>query len=168
MSSLILVGIFSVKDGHRVQTTYTKRSGETGYATYVHYTTAVECRQPPLLPAELRVFTRLEDLTIYPDKTVALIVAKGYIPPGDVTGDLLLDALHFAPFPGDPSSLDYDSTLPHFLWPLIFGLGTVSGPSKELADQNYSFPISLSEYVRGSLKQSSISYVMSFSSLFIC
>jgi hypothetical protein len=155
MSSLIFVGVFALKDGRRVQLPYTKRSGEQSSREYSHYSTAVVCRQPPELPAELRIYSRSNDI-IFPDDTAALIIAKAYIPPGDTAGDLLLDALNVAPFPGNPASDDYDVALPDFLWPLIFGLGTVSGPCGELPEGKASFPVTMSEYVRGSVKQSSV------------
>jgi hypothetical protein len=183
MSSLVFVGFFSLRDGESKQTSFTKRSGEKGTVTHTYYKTAVACRKPPeipadlripsrvddpsetpdtKLPADLRVFTRLTD-PIYPDFTLAFVIAKSYIPAGDVPGDLLLDALYIAPFPGDPGDREeYDNALPDFRWPVIFGLGTVAGSSDDEPDGQVSFPVAVSEYVRGSMKSSTIQYALFF------
>lgn len=160
MSSLIFVGLFSLRGGRIVETAFTKRSGEKGTISHAYYDTAVVCRHAPHLPAELRVYVRGTELI--PDETVAIVVAKGYVPPGDVAGDLLLDALYIAPFPGDPTgdSVEYDRSLPDFHWPLLFGLGSVSGASTELPNGQVTFPVTTSEYVRGSTKSSTLSYAL--------
>ena len=154
MSLLIFVGLFSLRDGHHVNTSFTKHSGEQVMTTHAHYTTAVVCRTPPALPAELRVYSRSSDSCL-PDNTVAIVVAKGYVPTGDIAGDLLLDALHIAPFPGNASDPQiYDRMLPDFHWPLLFGLGSVSGPITKLPNDQVSIPVLLGEFVRGSIKSS--------------
>jgi hypothetical protein len=160
MSSLIFIGIFSLKNNHPVHTTVTKHSGEKINVCHIYYTTAVMCKEPSELPAELCLFKRTGDC-IYPDYTTALVIAKGYIPAGDVPGDLLLDALHVAPFPGHPNQDGYDATLPTFKWPLIFGLGSVTGVSTELPEGRVAFPVLMSEYIRGSNKSSTVLYAHS-------
>jgi hypothetical protein len=92
------------------------------------------------------------------DDTVAFVVAKGFVPAPDVPGDVLLEALHVAPFPGNPASVNYDDALPDFEWPLIFGLGNVSGPSSELANRKVVFPVTCSDFIRGATQESTISY----------
>lgn len=161
MSSLIFVGLFSLQAGRRVHSSFTKRNGEKMTVSHAHYTTAVICRNPPQLPAELRVYSRANDI-ILPDETVAFVIAKGFIPPSNVPGDLLLDAMHVAPFPGNPAGDNYDDCLPDFHWPLLFGVGNVSGPSNVLGNHQVAFPVTLSEYVRGSPRQSSVQSVFPF------
>ncbi|KAF8467063.1 hypothetical protein DFH94DRAFT_686031 [Russula ochroleuca] len=121
--------------------TVTKCSGDKAFLSHNHYSTAVICRPPPYLPAELRHYT---------------IIAKGYIPAGDVPGDVLLDAVRLAPFPGDPSLDDYDDYLPEFFLPLIFGVGSVSGSHTDLLNGQVCFPVLVAEYVRGCIRQSTI------------
>ncbi|KAH9991005.1 hypothetical protein BJV77DRAFT_1119013, partial [Russula vinacea] len=79
MSSLIFVGFFSLRAGHRVHTTVTKRSGDKASLYHNHYSTAIICRHPPYLPGEVRYYTRATD-SVCADNSVAFMVAKGYIP----------------------------------------------------------------------------------------
>jgi hypothetical protein len=85
---------------------FTKRTGEKGTISHAYYDTAVVCCHPPHLPAELRVYVRGGELIL--DNTVAIVIAKGYVPPPDVAGDLLLDTLYIASFLGDPTVDEYD------------------------------------------------------------
>ena len=87
--------------------------------------------------------------SLYTDQTVVLVIVKGYVPPRDVAGDLLLNAIHVAPLPasGDLNDEDFPQTLPNFGWPLIFALGSVSGTSATLPEGQVSFPVSASEFV---------------------
>ncbi|KAH9988676.1 hypothetical protein BJV77DRAFT_949311 [Russula vinacea] len=159
MSSLIFVGFFSLRAGHRVHTTVTKRSGDKASLYHNHYSTAIICRHPPYLPGEVRYYTRATD-SVCADNSVAFMVAKGYIPAANVPGDILLDAMRLVPFPGDPSLDGYDDYLPEFFSPLIFGHGSVSASSKDLPNGQVSFPVSVAEYVRGATRQSTILYVV--------
>ena len=95
---------------------------------------------------------------------VAFVIEKGYIPPGDVLGNVPLDCISLARFPGNPATKTYDTTLPDFHSLMAFGLGTVTGPSTELGDEKIGFPVTMSEFVRGSSKQTT---VMCVSSLFL-
>ena len=113
MSSLIFVGFFSLRAGHRVHTTVTKRSGDKASLYHNHYSTAIICRHPPYLPGEVRYYTRATD-SVCADNSVAFMVAKGYIPAADVPRDILLDAMRLVPFPGDPSLLNYDDYLTQY------------------------------------------------------
>jgi hypothetical protein len=126
--------------------------------SHAYYDTAVVCCHPPHLPAEPRVYVRGGGELI-PDNTVAIVIAKGYVPPPDVAGDLLLDTLYIASFPGDLTVDEYDQTLPDFHWPLLFGLGlgSVSGASSELPNGQVCFPVRTSEYVRGTTRSSTLS-----------
>lgn len=153
MSSLIFVGIFVLRDGRTVTSSFTKRSGEKGTVTHALYTTSVVCCLPPDLPAELQMYYCATD-SLYADRTVALVITKGYVPPGDVAGDLLLDAIHIAPLPAnsDLNDEDFPQTLPNFEWPLIFAFGSVSGTSTTLPKGQVSFPVSASEFVHSSTK----------------
>jgi hypothetical protein len=90
---------------------------------------------------------------------VALIIAKGFVPPANVPGDILFEAMHVAPFPGNPASENYDDSLPDFHWPLIFAVGNVSAPATEQPQHQVVFPLAISEFVRGSPQQSTIQYV---------
>jgi hypothetical protein len=160
MSSLIFVSLFSLRAGHIVETFFTKHTSEKGTISYTHYDTAVVCRHLPQLPAELRVYVCGTELIS--DHTVSIVIVKGYVPPSDVAGDLLLNALYIAPFPGNPSgdSIEYNRTLPDFHWHLLFGLGSVSGASTELPNGQVFFPVTTLKYVCGTTRSSTLSYAV--------
>ena len=120
---------------------------------HVHYNTALTCQDLPLLPAELRNCSPVIN-TVFQDDTVTFVMAKAYVPPGNVAGNILLEAIHITPLPGDPSDDSYDEHMPDFPYPIVFGLGTVSSSVETFSDGRISFPVSLSDYVRGNLKQS--------------
>lgn len=82
MSSLIFVETFVLRDGCTVTTSFTKCSGEKGTVTHTLYTTSV-CHLLSDLPTELRMYYHARD-SLYTDWMVALVIAKGYVPPGDV------------------------------------------------------------------------------------
>jgi hypothetical protein len=155
MSSLLLAGVFSLHGGRRAQTSYKKRNGENSSAWHAYYKTAVVCQSPPLLPAEVRVYSRAQDV-LYPDHTVALLFAKAFVPPANVGGEILLDAMHVAAFPGNPTTDNYDDSLPDFHWPLVFAAGNVNTRPVELPNSHVAFSISVVEYVRGTPQQSTI------------
>lgn len=106
MSSLIFVGLFSLRGRHIVETSFTKCTGEKGTISHAYYDMAVIWRHPSHLPAKLRIYTHGGELI--PNDTVAIVIAKGYVPPPppDVAGDLFLDTLYIAPFLGTPTG-DY-------------------------------------------------------------
>ena len=86
-------------------------------------------------------------LTVFQDNTVAFVLAKAYVPPGNIAGNVLLEAIHVVPLLGDPSDESYDERMPNFPYPLVLGLGTVTSSVETLPDGRISFPVSLSDYV---------------------
>jgi hypothetical protein len=149
MSCFLVQGL----SGSQVCTAITKADGMSTGIWHVHYDTALTCQDPPLLPAELRNYSPIND-TVFQDDTVAFVMAKAYVPPGNVVGNILLEAIHIAPLLGDPSDDSYDEHMPDFPYPIVFGLGTVTSSVETFSGSRISFPVSLSNYVRGNLKQS--------------
>jgi hypothetical protein len=153
MSSFLILSFFVLLSGRRVRTAITKADGTSTGIWHVHYETALTCQEPPSLPAELRNYSPVND-TVFQDDTVAFVMAKAYAPPGNVAGNVLLDAIHVVLLPGDPLDDSYDEHLPDFPYPIVLGLGTVTSSVETLPDGRFSFPVSLSDYMRGNLKQS--------------
>src|SRR5580698_4361107 len=75
MSSFVVVGFFALHSGHRVRTPITRADGATTAIWHVHYAMALNCQQPPSLPAELRNYSPVNDVVL-PDDTVAFVLAK--------------------------------------------------------------------------------------------
>lgn len=111
MSSFIIVGFVGLTSGRRVRSDVTRPDGTPLVLWHVIYDTCIICAQPPSLPAELRKYSPINDV-VYPDDTVAFIVAKAYVPPVNISKTVLLDTILMIPVPGDPSSTEYDEHVP--------------------------------------------------------
>src|SRR6267154_6240230 len=86
MSSFTMIGFFALASGRRLQTT---KPGTTTRTWHAHYTTTIQCISPPYLPADVRIYSPINDV-LHPENTIAFIVARVHVPS---TGDILLDAL---------------------------------------------------------------------------
>jgi len=153
MSCFLILGFFALLSGQWVCTAITKVDGLSTSIWHIHYEMALTCQEPPSLPAELRNYSPVND-TVFQDNTVTFMLAKVYVPPGNIAGNVLLEAIHVVPLPGDPSDKSYNKHLPNFPYPLKLGLGTVTSLVETLPDGCISFPVSLSDYMQGNLKQS--------------
>jgi hypothetical protein len=152
------LAFFALANGHRLQTLKPGTSVRTWHA---HYATTIQCITPPYVPADLRIYSPINDV-LHPDNTIAFVVARVHIPH---TGDILLDALHIVPCPGNPSDDSYDDTVPDFQFPMVYGLGVVSSPHESLPNGSTAFSVALTEYVRDANQQSTVQYIISYYAL---
>lgn len=162
MSAFTISGFFGLASGRRVRTEISKSNGSTQGVYYMTYITSIQCSNSDPVSAELRKYSPPGD-SVFQDDTIAYVIAKAFVPPGTVTGNILLEALHIAPVPGDPASFNYVNSVPDFQFPAVFAHGTVCGEAE--GDQNsvVTFPVSVSDYIRGSTMQTTL---MFFSFLF--
>lgn len=151
MSSFTIIGFFGLANGHRLQTV---KPGTDIRTWHAHYTTTVQCTNPPFLPADLRIYSPINDI-LHADNTIAFVIARVHVPH---SGDTLMDALHIIPCPGDPSQDSYDETVPNFQFPMVCGLGVVSSSPETLTNGSTAFCVTLTEYVRDASHQSTIRY----------
>ena len=93
------------------------------------------------------------------ENTVAFVVAKLCVPMGEGPTDLLLEAWHIAPVPGDPVNDDYDARLIDFEMPLVFALGTVGTVPDGVSGGVITFPVTVTDFVRGSVRETVLRYV---------
>jgi len=152
MSSFTILGFFALASGRRVQTV---RPGTAIRTWHAHYTTTIQCSSPPHVPADLCIYSPINDV-LHPDDTIAFVVAWVHIPP---TGTILLDAIRIVPLPGDPSHDSYDDAVPNFQFPMVYGLGIVLSPPETLHNGSTAFSVALTEYVRDANQQSHLQYV---------
>jgi hypothetical protein len=152
MSSFTILGFFALASGRRVQTV---KPGTAIRTWHAHYNTTIQCISPPYVPADLRIYSPMNDI-LHPDDTIAFVVARVHVPQ---TGDILLDAIRIVPFPGDPSHDSYDDAVPNFQFPMVYGLGIVSSPHETLQNGSTAFSVVLTEYVRDVNQQSNVRYV---------
>jgi hypothetical protein len=145
------MGFFGLAEGKRVMTT---RPNNTRI-WHAHYTTTVQCADGSSLPANLRIYSPMNDI-LHSDNTVAFVYARAHIAS---TSLVLMDASHVIPFPGDPLSDSYGDSVPNLPNPFVIALGHVSGKASHLPDGSRTFPLALSEYVRDSTQVCAITYV---------
>ena len=152
--AFVIVGFFALTAGRRVLTELSLSSGDNVTICHMLYSTTVVCsQQPATLLAEIHIYSPFDDAPL-PDNTVAFIVAKAHIPLEGTGCTVLLDALHFSPILGNPSDENYNANLPAFSNPLVLALGTVSADHEETLGGPLTFPVSLSEYIHGGVRQS--------------
>jgi hypothetical protein len=149
MSSFTIIGFFALASGRRKQTL---KPGTTTRTWHAHYNTTIQCITPPYAPADLRIYSPINDI-LHPDNTIAFVIARVHVPRN---GDILLDALHIVPCPGDPSDDSYDDTVPNFQFPMVYGLGIVSSPHETFPNGSAAFSVALTEYVRDTGQQSTV------------
>ena len=72
-------------------------------------------------------------------------------------GPVLLEVSEITPLAGNPDNDDYDSGLPDFGLPLVITLGTVDAPQQGPPNVVVTFPVRVSDYVRGTRMESVVS-----------
>lgn len=111
------------------------------------------------ISAELRRYSPPND-AVLADDTIAFVIAKVYVPPANVPGSILLEAIHIAPVPSDPTSDTYEDTVPNFHYPAVFAQGTVLNNHQEKQSGLVTFPMNVSDYIRGTTKQLTLQCVI--------
>lgn len=151
--SFTVFGFFGLAGAERVSTT--RSSGKEIWHRV--YTTSLQCSSGIHIPAKLRIYSPFNDI-VHADNTIAFVVAKAFCPPNETA---LLDAYHIFPVPGNPADEDYESLAPDCPHPFVTGVGTVSGRAEVLADGvTKVFSVILNEYVRDSVRISTVQYVL--------
>jgi hypothetical protein len=124
---------------------------------FIYYDTSIDCigsKHP--IPAELRRYPVPEEGPIA-DNAVAYLTAKIYIP-SSTSEPVLLDALETDAVPGDPASPTYLHSVPRTKTPTVFANGVVSDTNRSSTDSVVTFRLTVSEFVRNSVKQSNLLY----------
>ncbi|KAI5990478.1 hypothetical protein EDD15DRAFT_2280504 [Pisolithus albus] len=122
MSSLIVFGFFCVSDGCRVPSL---KPGSTSNSCYTCYNAAIHSSVGASLRTQIVIEGSPADVVL-PDRSVAFVVAKAYLPSAATCEQGLLDAFHFVPLPRDPMSDVYEYLLPQWRVPSVIGLGHIN------------------------------------------
>lgn len=162
MTAFIISGFFSLTLGHRIRTEVARPNGTSQGVYHIHYETVVQCSQTGPISAEVRRYSPPGE-TILQDDTIAYVFARAYMPPPNMPKTILLEAIHIAPKPGDPTTDDYEESVPDFPFPSVLVHGTVSSEHKVDNGGVVNFPVTVSDYVRGSNKISTLMYAYVFS-----
>ena len=152
MLSFTILGFFALASGRGLQTI---KPGTTIWMWHAHYMTTIQCISPLLVLANLYIYSLIND-TLHLNNTNAFIVAQVHVPPSI---DILLDAIHIVPCPGDPSLNSYDDTVPDFQFPKVYGTCVVLTPHETMPNRSTAFSIALTKYVHDVNQQSNVQYV---------
>ena len=143
--------------GHCMDTNVKNPDGSVVTTNHDFYETCIVCSNVILMLAELHKYSPVKEV-ILQDKTVAYVIAKLNVPLA--RGPVLLEAWHVTPVPGDPSSIDYNMRIPDFVRPIVIGLSIVSAGPDGPQGGAVTFPMTVSDYVQGGVKESTIRYVV--------
>lgn len=161
MLMFTISGFFALASGCRVCSEVPWRKGTTQAIYYITYATSLDCSNSDPVSTELRKYSPLGD-TIFQDDTITYVVTKGFVPPGHIAANILLNAIRIAPIPGDPSLNKYENSVPEFLHPAIFAHGTVSGDGMGDANSVITFSVNISDYVCRSKMLTTLTQVFFF------
>ena len=129
---------------------------------FIFYDTSIECSgSVHPIPAELRRYPLPEEPKIV-DNAVVNLTAKIFVPCMNPPQPILLDALETEVFPGDPIDPDYLTRVPLTKCPKIFANGVVSDSDQSSTDCVVTFLLTASEFVRNSVKQTTLLYTFPF------
>ena len=151
-TSALLFGLFGLYDGQR---SMKDDNGKSTATYYVVYNTSLTCADDPEdngVDANLRVFCP-QGTALFADGTVVYGYTKMFVPP---KGPVQLDAIAIHPFPGDPSSDEYDDHVPRAVPSVVVLYGSVTGAPSTGADGSRTFPLTVSDYVRDTIRQSQL------------
>jgi hypothetical protein len=145
------MGFFCLADGKRVMST---RANNTRI-WHAHYTSSVQCIDGTCLPTNIHIYSPMNNIP-QADNTIAFVYARTH-----VTNDsmVLMDASHVVPCPGNPKDETYEDSVPDLPQPFMIALSHVSGKASHFPEGSCTFPLTISDYVRGNMQMSTIRYV---------
>ena len=153
MSLFIIISLFPLSAGERTENAQT-----------ITYTSSIVCLDGTPVPASVHVPSCLSN-PVLQYGTVALLIGTIFIPPCHDTNPIMIDIIHFAPFPGDPSNASqYAASIPNFPSPVVISQGTLSTVSAADSGSTVAFALAVSEYVCGrfqTLTVESVSFSLS-------
>ena len=159
MSSFIIVGFFALANGHRA---HSAQPGSSKTVSHCHYMTIVQCLHGPEVDAKIHVFSPASEAIVHPNDTVAFVIAHASVQQHPF--QILMEAKHLIPMPGNPEDNDYNERMPNFPYPFIAAIGHVTNTHHAMQgeDAKTQINLSVSDYVHGSIQASTIQLVMSF------
>ncbi|KAF8479819.1 hypothetical protein JB92DRAFT_2767470 [Gautieria morchelliformis] len=111
---------------------------------YSFYDTVLETLVATLLPMEIHLYTPLGEKLLRND-TIACMVGRVYVA---LSSKILMDAVSLIPYPGDPSSDDYEEGIPDDKVVVLWALGAVLNNAVMDVDSNtQKFNLGVSDYV---------------------
>ena len=149
MSLFLIVGLFVLSSGRR------SVGGQ-----HIHYHSTIACLDAVPIPADILIDSSLSQ-TVLQENTAVFVIGKAFVPSTADHGPILIDSLHVAPIPGDPSDhASYRPHIPSFPFPVIIAQGSVASANATDSSGTLSFALAVSDYVRSSVKRSTLLSVL--------
>ncbi|KAI6127247.1 hypothetical protein F5141DRAFT_985671, partial [Pisolithus sp. B1] len=109
--------------------------------------TTIQCTSGAVSPMTLHVYSPFNDVAL-PDNTITFMSAKASIPTTVSDDTVLLEGICVVAVPRDPTSNSYEHMIPDLPYPMVVGLGLVSGQAQTLADgTTKAFNVISTDYV---------------------
>ena len=148
MSLFIIISLFSLSAGQHTN------NGQT-----IAYSLAVVCLDNTPVPASVHIPAQPNEAVLQ-NGTITLLIGRIFIPPCGAHHPIMINVVHAAPFPGEPSNpSEYAANLPNFHTPIVIGQGTVSTISSANSGSTIAFALAVSDYVHGRVRTSTIESV---------
>ena len=157
MSYCKVIGFFKLEGGFRLlPTSSLPSSSPTPPLLFPHYFSTISSFQRHLAFASIRAPRPLNSTVIHGNTFVFLI---GHIFIQTRRRHCLIDAIHMHVVPPNTTSCECAPNLPCFPASYIRGLGSVCGQAQILPDGSKTFPVSVSQVVRDSVKHFKVVFV---------
>ena len=148
MPLFILVGLFFLHLGRR-----------SIDGLHIHYDTTVTCLEGLPIPADLMVDCSPTE-PVLQENTAAFMIGRTFVPSRSERGPILVDAVQVSLIPGNPQEPSYERHIPSFPIPVVIAQGSVASASSTNSCATLSFPLAVSDYVRSSVKRSTVLSVL--------
>ncbi|EIM83453.1 uncharacterized protein STEHIDRAFT_160036 [Stereum hirsutum FP-91666 SS1] len=153
MTNFMFHDFFLLTSGERVATNRTLPSGGNSVSWHHVYRTTVRYTNLGARNSRLRLWSPAS-APLFPDGTIVLGLVKVHAPNAP---DLIsLDAMSAYPVNGDPSSDQYQDSIPDIPGTLCFVIGTVRSGQEILSDGSRTFTLATMAYVFGANQPSLI------------
>ena len=131
-------------------------SSQDGLLRFAHYNSTISTAGKPVAFADIRAPQPIND-DIIPTKAVVFLIGSVFLQSGHRPS--IIDANFMQVFPGDVNAPMYHNAVPRFPATYIDAIGTVSRRHTVLQDGSKAFTLSISQFVRDSVKTFKLAYV---------
>jgi hypothetical protein len=134
----------------------TSTPSQDGLLRFTHYNSTISATSKPVAFADICAPDPINN-DIVPTKAMVFLIGSVFLQSGSCPS--IIDATFMQIFPGDVNAPMYHNTVPRFPATYIDAIGTVSRRHTILQDGSRAFTITISQFVRDSIKRFKLTYV---------